>query len=99
MTRRYSTSRTHLFPGALLTALDGAPVPILHREPVLIEFSDGIGVGGTIEPYGEKAYLLTVSGHRTQRQTPIGEKAWSIAATPDPTVFRVGAKVDLGPSG
>lgn len=99
MTRRYSIPHTHLFRGAKLTDLDGAPMPILSQEWVLIEFSDGVGAKGTIEPSPDGSYLLTVSSYRTQRKTRIDGKTWSVADTSVQDVLRVAARVELEPSG
>ncbi len=97
MTRRYSIPHTHLFRGAKLTDLDGAPMPIVTQEWVLIEFSDGVGAKGTIEPSQGGGYLLTVSSYRTQRKTRIEGKAWAVASTPAQDVLRVGARVVSSP--
>lgn len=98
MTRRYSIPHTHLFRGAKLTDLDGAPMPIVSQEWVLIEFSDGVGAKGTIEPSQDGAYLLTVSSYRTQRKTRIEGKTWSVADTSAKDVLRVAARVELEPT-
>ncbi len=93
MTRRYSIPHTHLFRGAKLTDLDGAPTPIMSQEWAFIEFCDGAGARGTIEPAQDGGYLLTVLSYRTQRKTRIEGKTWSVASTPAGDVLRVAARL------
>ncbi len=73
-------------------------MPIVSQEWVLIEFSDGVGAKGTIEPSQDGAYLLTVSSYRTQRRTRIEGKTWSVTSTPAQDVLRVKARLELEPS-
>ena len=91
--RRYSIPYTHLFPGAKLTDLDGAPEPMRQRERALIEFSDGVCVSGMIEAVAEGGYRLSVPTYRTQRRTAIEGRSWSLDATVSQEVLRVGKKL------
>ncbi|MGB4777185.1 hypothetical protein [Microbacterium sp.] len=74
----WSTTHTHLFPGARLTAAEDAvaagDLAILFRDEVLVPAS-------VIASEHADAFFLAVDGYTTRAGTAIPEKRWTVTVT------------------
>lgn len=75
MLRRFSVNDTHLYPGALLQALD--PFDEAQLSPgdeLLLEFSDGVLACGKVQEIEPGLIVLQVPAYRTQRGTVVAAR-------------------------
>lgn len=87
---RFSANHSHLYPGAWLRCLDAPGEARLSAgDELLLEFSDGVAVGGQLLQAGPHAAVLQVPSYRTQRKTNVAPRTWRLVPGGEASLLRV----------
>ncbi|MFT4103975.1 MAG: hypothetical protein QM674_23710 [Burkholderiaceae bacterium] len=87
---RFSTSNTHLFPGALLRSLDAPDDRHWSSgDDLLLEFSDGVLVSGRLIEVDPRMAVLQMPDYRTRRDTNVAARTWRAVPGGEPGLVRV----------
>lgn len=85
---RFSANNTHLYPGALLRALDRAEGATLAAgDGCLVEFSDGVCASGRLQSVTPALAVLQLAAYRTARGAAVAARTWGLG--PDGAEGRV----------
>ena len=86
----FSADNTHLYPGALLRSLDAPSAARLSAgDELLVEFSNGIVVGGRLLQVEPHAAVLQMPAYRTRRRNAVATRTWRIAPCGEAGLVRV----------